>query len=128
MGEDDDEDSDEEGLGAFERGALERLHNEKTTEKQIRGLLPIKTKQGVKQRVEEVEELEQEDIDSDDDHKEEPLVTGQEVSVVELYAQRKEVLADRKITIGSLASNFLVCPQDRIINLEKLVRMVDSDQ
>merc|ERR1712142_342866 len=139
MGEDDDEDSDEEGLGAFERGALERLHNEKTTEKQIRGLLPIKTKQGVKQRVEEVEELEQEDIaldaeeeksdeDSDDDHKEEPLVTGQEVSVVELYAQRKEVLADRKITIGSLASNFLECPQDRIINLEKLVRMVDSDQ
>jgi len=137
--EDDDEDSDEEGLGAFERGALERLHNEKTTEKQIRGLLPIKTKQGVKQRVEEVEELEQEDIaldaeeeksdeDSDDDHKEEPLVTGQEVSVVELYAQRKEVLADRKITIGSLASNFLECPQDRIINLEKLVRMVDSDQ
>merc|ERR1712142_204427 len=105
----------------------------------IRGLLPIKTKQGVKQRVEEVEELEQEDIaldaeeeksdeDSDDDHKEEPLVTGQEVSVVELYAQRKEVLADRKITIGSLASNFLECPQDRIINLEKLVRMVDSDQ
>merc|ERR1719312_2161667 len=107
-------------LGAFERGALERLHNEKTTEKQIRGLLPIKTKQGVKQRVEEVEEMEQEDIaidaeeeksdeDSDDDHKEEPLVTGQEVSVVELYAQRKEVLADRKITIGSLASNFLEC-------------------
>merc|ERR1712179_578527 len=97
------------------------------------------TKQGVKQRIEEVEEMEQDNADSDedddesddgsaDDQKEEPLVLGQEVSVIELYAKRKEILADRKVTIGSLASNFLECPQDRIINLEKLVRMVDSDQ
>jgi len=136
--EDEGEDSDEEGLGAFERGALERIHQEKISEKEVRGLLPIKTKQGVKQRIEEVEEMEQEDEndeeesssedESEDDNKEEPLVVGQEVSVVELYAKRKVILADRKITIGSLASNFLECPQDRIINLEKLVRMVDSDQ
>lgn len=135
-----EEDSDDERIGALERGAIERIHLENTTGKQVRGLLPIKTKQGVKQRVEEVEGMEEESAAEEDedeasdgesdaeDVKEKPIVAGKEVSVVELYAQRKEILTDRKIHMGSLASNFLESPQDRIINLEKLVRMVDSDQ
>merc|ERR1711994_132936 len=42
--------------------------------------------------------------------------------------RRKELLAERKVHIGSLASNFLEAPQERMINLEKLVKLVDSDQ
>jgi len=134
-----EEESDDEEMGALEREALKRITFENATEKKVRGLLPIKTKQGVKQRMEEMDqtlEEEEEDVkegesgeeDDGDDNNEEPLVSGQQVSVVELYAKRKEILTDRKIHIGSLASNFLECPQDRIINLEKLVRLVDSDQ
>jgi len=140
-GESGEEESDDEELGGLEREALKRIQYENATEKKVKGLLPIKTKEGVKQRVEEMEEMEheseeeEEDVaegesgeESNDDNKDEPIISGKQVSVVELYAQRKEILTDRKIHIGSLASNFLECPQDRIINLEKLVRLVDSDQ
>jgi len=137
---DEEGESDDEEMGALERGALERIQLENSREKKVRGLLPIKTKQGVKVRVEELGEdsIKEEESQSEEDcgeedeedirEDEQPIVSGQEVSVVELYAKRKEILADRKVTIGSLASNFIECPQDRIINLEKLVRMVDSDQ
>jgi len=138
-GESGEEESDDEEMGELEREAMARIGSDNNREKKVRGLLPIKTKEGVKQRIEEVEEVEQDvtgqeeeeggsDEEMDDDSKEEPLVLGRQVSVVELYAKRKQILSDRKITIGSLASNFLESPQDRIINLEKLVRMVDSDQ
>ena len=109
----------------------------------MRGLLPIKTKLGVKQRLEEVEqaeetsdreeepeegEISEDKCGSEDEHEDMDVVRGKEVSVVELYAKRKEILADRKLTIGSLASNFLEAPEERVINLEKLVRLVDSEQ
>lgn len=134
---------DEETFGDIEWGARRRIEEERNEEKQVRGLLPIKTKDGVKQRVQEMdmdseddnmekeEENDEDDgddrDDSDDDVEEETEVMG-EVSVVELYARRKELLAERKIYIGSLASNYLEAPQERMINLEKLVKMVDSDQ
>ena len=138
-GDEDDEDGDEEALGALERGAQKRIESQRSGEKKMRGLLPIKTKDGVKQRVEEVEELSEEEEEdeesglgmeegSEEEAEVEPDTLGQEVSVVELYARRKELLAERKIHIGSLASNFLEAPQERLINLEKLVKMVDSDQ
>jgi len=137
--ESDDGETDDEQIGELERGALERIELENNNQKKVRGLLPIKTKDGVKQRIEEVDDIEDDSAgedESDEENEEqnenedndEPLVAGQQVSVVELYAKRKEILGERKITIGSLASNFLECPQERIINLEKLVKMVDSDQ
>jgi len=135
---------EEAALGAFEREAMKRIEDDRNSEKKVRGLLPIKTKDGVKQRVEEVEsdeeevepdegEAQEEDNDENEEqHKFEgdidESVSGREVSVVELYVQRKELLQERKVHIGSLASNFLEAPQERIINLEKLIRLVDSDQ
>ena len=138
----DDEDNEEE-LGEMEREAMKRIEFEKNNEKQVRGLLPIKTRDGVKQRVEEKEETdgeqsgqeeedeeEEEEDGEDDDIGDDSLghevSSGQQYSVVELYAKRKEIIAEKKVTIGSLASNFLEAPEERIINLEKLVKMFGS--
>ena len=139
--ENENEDSDDD-LGAFERAAVERIESEKNNEKQVRGLLPIKTKSGVKQRMEEVEEDEeamdeddeanedendeQDSSGAEDDAFEESIAEGQQFSVVELYAKRKEIIAEKKIIIGSLASNFLENPEERIINLEKMVKMFSA--
>ena len=141
--EESDNEDDEEELGHLERSAVQRIETEKNSEKQVRGLLPIKTKSGVKQRVEEVEEENdnldeagEEDSDSgavedDDDggiHDAFDEITSKDtVSVVELYAKRKEIIAEKKVTIGSLASNFLENPEERIINLEKLVKIVGDE-
>ena len=134
------EESDEEGLGALERGAVQRIERERREEKVVRGLLPIKTRDGVKQRVEEVEEQSGEEDEEEDEESglgmeesdEERVKVEEkvekEVSVVELYARRKELLAERKVHIGSLAANFLEAPHERLINLEKLVKLVDADQ
>ena len=133
------DESDEEALGALERGAMKRIETERGQEKKLRGLLPIKTKDGMKQRVEEVEASEDEDdeeeesglgMEEDDEEEEDDddITVKEEVSVVELYARRKELLTEKKIHIGSLASNYLEAPQERMINLEKLVKLVDSDQ
>jgi len=135
---DEEEDDEDEVIGQHERAALLRLEDEKNNEKQVRGLLPIKTKTGVKQRVEEVED-EDEEIDEEDDELgdgEEEVDEGDEfdeamkkgsVSVVELYAKRKQLIAEKKVTIGSLASNFLENPEERIINLEKLVKILGAE-
>merc|ERR1712032_691702 len=50
-GESGDE-SDEEGLGALERGAVARIQKERDSEKKVKGLLPIKTKDGGKSTLE----------------------------------------------------------------------------
>ena len=128
----------DEVIGQHERAALLRLEDEKSNEKQIRGLLPIKTKTGVKQRVEEVEEDEEKEQDEEElgedeedveegDEFDEALMKGSSVSVVELYAKRKQMIAEKKVTIGSLASNFLENPEERIINLEKLVKILGAE-
>ena len=136
------DESDEEGLGALERGAVARIQMERDSEKKVKGLLPIKTKDGVKQRVEEVQDSDAEEEEEEDgeesglgmedsgaeEEEEGEEEVMEEVSVVELYAKRKELLSERKVHIGSLASNFLEAPQERMINLEKLVKLVDSDQ
>ena len=125
---------DDEDLEELERAAEERIEAERNSEKKVKGLLPIKTKSGVKQRFQEVEEQDEDEEDEaegagDEDEEEgedDNINEGQQYSVVELYAQRKEVIAEMKITIGSLASNFLENPEERIMNLEKLVKMLDS--
>merc|ERR1712113_211273 len=50
------ESDEEDDIGELERAAIVRIGTEKSNEKQVKGLLPIKTKSGVKQRVEEVDE------------------------------------------------------------------------
>jgi len=139
--EEEDQDDNEAELGEMEREAMKRIEFEKNNEKQVRGLLPIKTRDGVKQRIEEMEDSDGEESEQDDEEEEEDgegedidnednlgheVSSGQQYSVVELYAKRKEIIAEKKVTIGSLASNFLEAPEERIINLEKLVKMFGS--
>eukprot|EP00092_Neocalanus_flemingeri_P109090 GFUD01140168.1.p1 GENE.GFUD01140168.1~~GFUD01140168.1.p1 ORF type:complete len:182 (+),score=79.57 GFUD01140168.1:39-584(+) len=69
-GESDNEESDEEGLGELERGAMARMQLESSRETKVRGLLPIKTKEGVKQRIEEVEELDHESSEEEEEEEE----------------------------------------------------------
>ena len=38
------------------------------------------------------------------------------------------MLREKKLLIGSLASAFLEEPEERILNLEKLVKLVDTPQ
>ena len=140
--DDEDKEENDDELGEMERKAMNRIEFEKNNEKQVRGLLPIKTRDGVKQRIEEMEDTdgegsgedsgEEEDEDDDDledgaDDLGHEVSSGQQYSVVELYAKRKEIIAEKKVTIGSLASNFLEAPEERIINLEKLVKMFGSE-
>ncbi len=121
----------------------------------MKAMLPIKTKAGLKERNievsdheeegEEEEEEEEEEVapkkakgadddDMDEDEEEEnkvkepEIAPGEEVSVVELYARRKELLLEKKIHIGSLASSFLEAPEDRLPNLQKLVKLVSAQQ
>jgi len=131
---------DDVAIHEYEKLALQRMQSEKQRSKNVKLMLPIKTKEGLKGRSIELEE----ELDSDNDEKEEPTQApvdgddedddtelvegGTEVSVVELYARRQELLSERKVTIGSLAVNFLEAPEERIINLEKLVKLVDGAQ
>lgn len=107
-------------------------------------MLPIKTKDGLKERHIEVSDHEEEDDEEEkeeqpkptkataggkaEEEEEDEVRPGTEVSVVELYARRKEILAEKKIIIGSLAASFLEVPEERLMNLEKLVKLVDAVQ
>ena len=44
------------------------------------------------------------------------------------FFRRKELLKEKKLLIGSLASAFLEDPHERISNLETLVKLVDGEQ
>jgi len=128
-------------LKDLEEGALTRIHQgQEDNPKKLRHMLPIKTKSGWKEQTIEVDETVQnsdgEDRESvgeiaeseDEEIEEDVVVPGEQVSVVELYARRKELLKEKKLLIGSLASAFLEDPRERISNLENLVKLVDADQ
>jgi len=130
------DDDDEGAMHEYERLALQRFQTENDKTKNIKMMLPVKTKDGVKTRTIEEEEEESDEEAEDEtpmeedgkDEEEDVAMPGPEVSVAELYARRKELLNDKKVTIGSLASNFIEAPEERIMNLEKLVKMVDAEE
>jgi len=134
---------DDEDIEQLEKNAIDRIESESHSTKKLKAMLPIKTKDGLKER--HVEVLEEEDEEkepaegddnektgtSDDNQNNKDDVTvapGQQFSVVELYVQRKALLREKKIMIGSLAASFLEQPEERIINLERLVKMVAEPQ
>ena len=51
---------------------------------------------------------------------------GAETTVLSLVSQREAALLNFKVQIGSMASNFLENPNERIYVLERLVAAVDS--
>jgi len=151
-GEDSDEESDEDDnleLNALEKRAktaATQQQNGEVDEEDRKDLLPVRTKQGWVQRSTimpasepeedevngegEVDGAKDEDSGDDsgsedeDDGQEE--IRGKEFSVIELVAKRREYLAEKKTEVGSMASNFLEVPHERVNVLEKLVKMVPS--
>lgn len=139
-GNDDDSDDFDELL---EEGALNRIEKEDKESKKVKPMLPYLTKSGWKARTiieeggeeEGEEEVEQEDQDGEEDGQEEVLEdideqtkAGEQVSVIELYARRKALLHEKKMLIGTLASTFLESPEQKMSNLDNLVKLVDAPQ
>ena len=46
------------------------------------------------------------------------------MSVIEILAKRKELIEEAKIQIGSMATNFLENPEERVFLLDKLMRFM----
>ena len=142
-----DDDSDSENdleINALEKRAKVNAYQDAEDEGDKKDFLPIRTKQGWVQRSAKVEhqadeeEEEEEDAEvgddtngaheeaEDTDEEEQEEIKGQEFSVIELLAKRREFIAEKKTEIGSMASNFLELPHERVTVLEKLVKMVSS--
>ncbi|KAG6451297.1 hypothetical protein O3G_MSEX007058 [Manduca sexta] len=118
--------------------------------KKMRALLPIKTKDGVMERAEEVEESESEDetppakkkkqleetedADSESDSgmegtaEEETPEEGEKgvVSAVELLAARRDRLNHDKLRIGALCSSLLESPEKKLKNLFPILYLMEE--
>ena len=116
---------------AMEAKAVRRHAKADENREEKRALLPIRTKQGWVQRSAPVEdtngvEEHQETDEEPEESEEENEWANREISVVELIAKRREFIAQQKVEMGSMASNFLEAPQERINVLEKLVKLVSG--
>ena len=143
-GDNDSESENDLEINALEKRAKVNAYQEAEDEGDKKDLLPIRTKQGWVQRSAKVEhqadEEEEEDAEvgddtngaheesEDTDEEEQEDIKGQEFSVIELLAKRREFIAEKKTEIGSMASNFLELPHERVTVLEKLVKMVSSKE
>lgn len=117
--------------------------------KKTRGLLPLKSKDGLIKRSVEINEEEQEeegeedianesedaddsdDVGSDEGSDIEPeakeLNVAEPISTAKLLAQRSEVLHQKKLHIGVLSSALLESPEEKILNFSKLLKFLDED-
>lgn len=122
------------------------LADEEQGNKKVRMLLPVKTTKGViKKRIieekivdenvekvnEENPEDAEEEIPADSDEEAladfEPEVEDkEEISTIELYACREEVLRSRKFKIGLLASSLLENPEEKKGNFKALLELMDE--
>ena len=142
----------ENAIDDYEMKALERQsaeENFKRTQEEMDGkkrpLLPIRTKEGWQQRSGKAIDSDSED-DSDTMHDESqdleneldtPSVTSEKsnaytnlnkpISVIDIVAKRRIIIHQAKIQIGSMASNFVEAPEERIQVLEKLIKLVSED-
>ena len=100
--------------------------------KKVRYLLPIKSSEGIIPRfIVEKEESSDEDDDVDDneikgdeiDNEERPV---EKLSTVQILAKRMQLLSEHKMKIGSLCSDLLEAPEDKIANFKYLFEMYDS--
>ncbi|XP_050354984.1 nucleolar complex protein 3 homolog [Nymphalis io] len=110
--------------------------------KKMRSLLPIKTKTGIEERMEECDESETEqenDQQNDEKSDEEEADSGMEVTTeegkpedkdvittVELMAQRRDRLNHEKLRIGALCSSLLESPEKKLKNLFPILYLMDE--
>ncbi|CAH2095599.1 unnamed protein product [Euphydryas editha] len=143
---DSEPESDTDDSGVEEKYEKELSEHPK---KKIKTLLPIKTKDGIKERIEECEESETEqntdeqnnqesdkaepntetDTESDsgmevsaEEHPEEEKI----VTTVELMAERRDRLNHEKLRIGALCSSLLENPEKKIKNLFPILYLMEE--
>ena len=131
-------------LKALERQSAEE--NFKLAQEEENGrkrpLLPIRTKEGWQQRSgkaisndsEEDESISDESQSSDNESDASSIDKGitnmnssQPISVIDIVAKRRVIIYKAKIQIGSMASNFVEAPEERVQVLEKLIKLVTED-
>lgn len=142
----------EPNLDDLEINALKRhsaVEDYKRTEEESQGrkrpLLPIRTKDGWQQRSgkaiasdsgDESDEMTNgfdddgtgvEQETSDDEDEDNQIKYSKPVSIIDIVARRRMIIQKAKIQIGSMASNFVEAPEERVHVLEKLVKMVSED-
>merc|ERR1712045_671225 len=142
----------EPNLDDLEINALKRhsaVEDYKRTEEESQGkkrpLLPIRTKVGWQQRSgkaiasdsgDESDEMTNgfhddetgvEQETSDDEDEDNQIKYSKPVSIIDIVARRRMIIQKAKIQIGSMASNFVEAPEERVHVLEKLVKMVSED-
>ncbi|XP_050510797.1 nucleolar complex protein 3 homolog isoform X3 [Diabrotica virgifera virgifera] len=119
--------------------------DEGESDKQVKNLLPIKTKRGIipMQTLEPIQD-EQDEEASDVNNEEEVIEetepegnnfslestgfdTGEPISAAQLLAKRNEVINKMKIHIGTLSSGLLENPEEKVLNLRTLLSLMDEE-
>ncbi|XP_076044988.1 nucleolar complex protein 3 [Oratosquilla oratoria] len=131
-----DEDVEEEEE-AYEKE--QRSFDKAPPGKKIKSLLPIKTQDGIIHRFTEaeeekdsgVEEEEQEEEEASSSEEDEETETQKEkkvkeMSTIDFIAEREQKLNEKKIRIGCLATNLLESPEERVLNLRRLIFMMNE--
>ncbi|XP_060806049.1 nucleolar complex protein 3 homolog [Amyelois transitella] len=144
--QDSDEESDVEDSGSELEDKYEKELAERPVKK-LRPLLPIKTKEGVMERTEEVEDTESEAEDeppakqpkqspdsngSDSDSGMEGTAESTQdgdaevVTAVQLLAARRDKLQHDKLRIGALCSSLLEQPEKKLKNLYPILYLMEE--
>lgn len=125
-----DSSDDEEDFEGYEKAAVARIHmTNGHSKEEEKALLPIKTKDGWKSRSHEPQNGQEEEEASVKSESGEEMEVEQEpeqeaTSVVEILAKRKILLDKTKLQLGSMATNFLESPEERIPLLERMVKFM----
>ena len=140
---DDENDTDDEGFEDFEKNAVKRIkldQDEENSGNKTRNLLPVRSREGgwekrtvdVKNDNSEDENDFENDVENENDFlnedKQEDAKIDEPVSVIHILAKRKKLIEETKVQIGSMATNFLENPEERMFLLEKLIKFMTLGQ
>jgi len=135
-----DVDDEDEGFDEYEQNAMKRIrdHMSNDNSSKTRNLLPVRSENGWEQRtcnVVDKEENQNEDTESDletEDKTENSTSDNakqqEPVSVIGILAKRKRLLEESKLQIGSMATNFLENPEERMYLLDRLIKFMTLGQ
>ena len=135
-----DVEDEDEGFDEYEQNAMKRIrdHMSNDNSSKTRNLLPVRSENGWEQRtcnVVDKEENQNDDAESDletEDKTENSTSDNakqqEPVSVIGILAKRKRLLEESKLQIGSMATNFLENPEERMYLLDRLIKFMTLGQ
>lgn len=140
---DNDDSGNEENAEKLELKQHESIQNDRSLRKNIKELLPIKTKGGVIPRSMEdtrhlmrgkKDQTERNDPSSDDEDIEQSLFEDVEpaakkkkvLTTSELFGERREELNNQKFRIGKICSSITERPEDRVGSLKSLLELMQE--